>query len=97
MNDPLKMVHRSTVPVMTEGRVYSEGDGIGYNISIDDDVDGDNVRDGFRSWQKYSHDVWYWENVNDLAVVEFVSQSENATQDETGGDVQPENETDDQF
>lgn len=63
-----------SVPIMAEGHIYNENDGIGFNISIDDEVNGDDVRDGFRSWQKYSNDVWYWENTEDLAVVQFVKQ-----------------------
>ena len=59
------------VPVMTSGFEYAAGNKIGYNISVDDDQDGDNNRDTFTSWQTYDGRP-YWEKTSALNEVTLV-------------------------
>ena len=69
------------VPVMTDGFAYSANHKIGYNISVDDDADGDNSRDTFTSWQSYDGRP-YWENpstLNEVALIGSTAAEEPAS------------------
>ncbi len=50
-------VQEIKMPIMTSGLQYSEGHVIGFEVSVDDDWDGDNVRDCYSNWNDA---VPYW-------------------------------------
>lgn len=50
------------------------GHKIGFNVSINDDIDGDGERDAYTYWAT-DDDGEYWNNTNALAAVELVGQS----------------------
>lgn len=60
------------MPLLTEGFALTEGHIIGFDVSVDDDVDGDNVRDKYATWADLGN---YWEYTHDLANVKLVRTS----------------------
>lgn len=65
------------VPVQTEGYSFAENALVGFNISIDDDMDGDDVRDFCCSWQLTDYGRSYWVGGNVLNKLELVKTVEN--------------------
>ncbi len=48
------------------------GTKIGYTVSVNDDIDGDGVRDGYSYWSVSEADGAYWSNTKALCDVTFV-------------------------
>lgn len=65
------------IPVQTEGLTYTEGSMIGFNLSVDDDLDGDNGRDAFCTWIDHNENA-YWSDPSCLGKVELVNSIEEA-------------------
>lgn len=63
-----------TMPILTEGLTLEAGHIIGFDVSVDDDFDGDNIRDTYATW---AHLGRYWECTKDLANVELIKLYED--------------------
>ncbi len=59
------------MPLLTPDLKLAEGAFIGYDVSVDDDADGDNVRDCFCSWSFLGY---YWSDTAALANVQLVKE-----------------------
>ena len=68
------------VPVQTEGLVLRSGRIIGFEISIDDDADGDNVREHYCNLEDLGS---YWSEPKGLANLKLVGGEELLDQTET--------------
>ena len=75
------------VPVQTEDYNYVEGAKIGFCLSVEDDVDGDNERDSVVATQQ---DINYWSYPKDIYAIALVKQ-DNST---TGNSDMPKDEDD---
>lgn len=69
-NQKYYYVVECAVPVQTSGLSYSVGHTIGFDLSIDDDVNGDDKRDYYAYWAGLGK---YWERTDALARVLLVN------------------------
>lgn len=68
------------VPVQTEGLTFQNGHIIGFDVSVDDDFDGDNIRDDYSTWANLGS---YWSKTKDLANIMLDGKVEDTTEEPT--------------
>ena len=81
------------VPIQTEGLTYQNGHIIGFDVSVDDDINGDNVREYYCFWEYLGK---YWEETSALANVQLIGKedSEEEPPEPTDGPTVPSEPSD---
>lgn len=82
-------VIEARMPWQTPGFAPAAGTVIGYNVSFNNDLDGDNARDSWVSWQDYN-DRYYWSNTSALNTVELTGEKVVETKPVTEAETAPE-------
>ena len=74
------------VAIQTDGLVYQNGHIIGFDVSVDDDINGDNVRDYYCYWEYLGK---YWDETGALANIQLAGKEndvDNPTEPTTPAD-----------
>ena len=73
------------VPIQTEGLTLQAGHIIGFDVSVDDDFDGDNIRDEYSTWANLGQ---YWSKTCDLANI-MLERVDEDTEDPAESETTP--------